>query len=140
MRVKDVMTRSIEMIGPQAKIDEAAAKMGSLDVGMIPVLDEGEIIGIVTDRDLTVRAMAEGLDPREAPVSKVMTRSVNVCYEDDDVGQAAELMRRKQLRCLLVLDEDGGLAGVVSLGDLAVDERLMARTLRGVSEPLGAHK
>lgn len=138
MRVSDVMTRGVECVGPDATLQEAAAKMKALEVGPLPVCDEGRLVGVVTDRDITVRATAAGDAPAEARVADVMTPEVIYCFEDAHVEDAALLMEQKQIRRLLVLSQDRRLVGIVSLGDLAVetgDDQLAGTTLGGVSEP-----
>jgi CBS domain-containing protein len=138
MRVSEVMTRGVECIYPDASLQEAAAKMKSLDIGPLPVCDNDRLVGMVTDRDITVRATAEGDDPTEIRVRDIMTPEVFYCFEDDLVDDAARTMEDKQVRRLLVLNRDKQLVGIVSLGDLAVetgDEELVGTTLEAVSEP-----
>jgi CBS domain-containing protein len=132
MQVRDVMTPHVEVIHPGATLREAAQKMKSLDVGPIPVCDGERIQGILTDRDITVRATAEGRDPNTTRVRDVMTEDVFYCFEDQDVQDAAEIMERAQIRRLVVLNRDKRLVGIVSLGDLAVyteDEELGSEEL-----------
>ena len=138
MLVKDVMTKGAECVRPDETLQEAARKMKSLDVGPLPVCDNDRLVGMVTDRDITVRATAEGETPADVRVRDVMTPEVIYCFEDALVGDAALLMQQKQVRRLLVLNRDKRLVGIVSLGDLAVetgDEQLAGGTLEGVSEP-----
>ena len=138
MQVKDVMTRGVECVSPDATLQDAARKMKDLDVGPLPVCDNDRLAGMLTDRDIVVRAVAEGRDPRSAKVREAMTEGIDYCFEDDDVGQAAGLMRQRQVRRLVVLNRDKRLVGIVSLGDLAVetgDEQLAGNTLEAVSEP-----
>jgi CBS domain-containing protein len=138
MQISEVMTRSVKCTSPDATLQEAAAKMKALDIGPLPVCDHDEVVGIITDRDITVRATAEGEPPTAVHVGDVMTLEVVTCYEDQDVTEAARLMRDNQVRRLVVLDHDKHLVGIVSLGDLAVetgDEQLVGHTLEGVSEP-----
>jgi len=138
MRVSDLMTRSVECISPDATLQEAAAKMKSLDIGPLPVCDNDRLVGMITDRDITVRATAEGEAPTDIRVRHVMTPEIIYCFEDALVGDAALLMQQKQVRRLLVLNRDKRLVGIVSLGDLAVDtrdEELAGATLQAVSEP-----
>lgn len=138
MKIKDVMTRNPEVIQPDETLEEAARKMKDLDVGPLPVCDGDRIIGMVTDRDVTVRATAEGKAPSEAKIRDVMTPDVHWCFEDDDVDDAARLMKEKQVRRILVVDGNKKLVGIVSLGDLAVDtrdERKAGEVLEHVSEP-----
>ncbi len=138
MRVKDVMTKGAECVGPAASLQEAAGKMKGLDVGTLPVCEGDRLVGMVTDRDITVRATAEALPPRLGQVRDVMTPDVVSCFEDQDVEEAARLMKEHQIRRLVVLDRDKRLVGIVSLGDLAVetgDEKLAGQTLEQVSLP-----
>jgi CBS domain-containing protein len=138
MRVSEVMTRGAECTRPDATLREAAARMKDLDVGSLPVCDNDRIVGMVTDRDVTIRATAGGTDPNRAHVREVMTPEVQYCFEDDDVTDAARQMRDKQIRRLPVLNRDKRLVGIVSLGDVAVqtgDDKLAGHTLEAVSEP-----
>jgi CBS domain-containing protein len=141
MQVKEVMTRGVECVSPDATLQEAARKMKDLDVGPLPICDNDRLAGMVTDRDITVRAVAEGKDPRNTPVREVMTPGINYCFEDDDVASAARQMKEKQIRRLVVLNREKRLVGIVSLGDLAVetgDDHLSGETLERVSQPAGA--
>src|SRR5262245_48008192 len=106
MRVKDVMTQGVACAAPDATLQEAAAKMKSLDVGMLPVCDNDRLVGTVTDRDITVRATAEGEAPTDVRVRDVMTPEVFYCFEDALVSDAALLMQQKQVRRLVVLNRD----------------------------------
>jgi CBS domain-containing protein len=116
--------------------------MKTLDVGPIPVCDGDRIQGMLTDRDITIRATAEGRDPNTTRVREVMTPDVVYCFEDQDVREAAHVMEERQIRRLIVLNRDKRLVGIVSLGDLATqtdDEELdsseLSETLSGVSVP-----
>src|SRR5205814_10585128 len=124
---------------PNATLQQAAAKMKSLDIGPLPVWDDNNrLVGLLTDRDVTVRATAEGEDPTAVCVSVVMTPEIFYCFEDQLVGEAAHLMEEQQVRRLVILNRDKRLVGIVSLGDLAVetgDEQLAGNTLEAVSEP-----
>jgi CBS domain-containing protein len=112
--------------------------MKSLDVGSLPVCDGQRLQGMLTDRDITIRATAEGRDPRQTRVSEVMTPDIIYVTEDQDVRDAAELMEMHQIRRLPILDENHDLVGIVSLGDLAVDtsnDKLTGEVLEEVSQP-----
>jgi CBS domain-containing protein len=139
MQVYDVMSQGVECIKPDATIQEAARKMRELDVGALPVCGTNDrLAGMITDRDIVIRAEAEGREAQSTQVREVMTADVVYCYEDQDVAEAAHLMRDRQIRRLVVLDRDKRLVGIVSLGDLAIDSddaSLTADTLAGVSEP-----
>jgi CBS domain-containing protein len=137
MLVKFIMTLDVEWVSDDTSIQEAARLMKTLDVGSIPVRRaDGEIVGMLTDRDLAIRAAAEGLDPITTKVRDVMTVDVVYCYEDQDVQDAVRLMEGLQLRRLLVLNRDNQLAGILSLGDLAVRANgpNAAEVLKEVSE------
>jgi CBS domain-containing protein len=138
MLVSQVMTADVVSVPPDTTLVEAARIMKDLEVGPLPVSDGESLLGMITDRDITVRAVAAGKDPQTTPVRDVMTPEVVYCNEDDDVERAAQLMQRSQLRRLLVVNGEGRLVGIVSLGDLAVqsgDDALAGRTLERVSEP-----
>jgi len=137
-KLKDIMTTEVELIAPDANLRAAAEKMRRLDVGSLPVGTDSKVAGIITDRDLVVRALADGRDPLMTRVGDIMTRDVVHCYVDSDVTEAATLMKDKQIRRLLVFDRDEKLAGIVSLGDLAVDygqDKVTGDVLQKVSEP-----
>src|SRR5919197_327409 len=138
MQLKDVMTRDVEVVRPDATLQEAAGRMKALDVGVIPVCDGEHLMGMLTDRDITVRATAAGRDPRTTHVRDVMTPNVVYCFEDQDVTEAQRLMQERQIRRVLIFQPDKRLAGVVSLGDLAVKagaDKVGGAVLERVSEP-----
>jgi CBS domain-containing protein len=138
MRVSAMMTRSVCCIDPEATLEEAARDMRDRDIGSVPVARDGKPIGMLTDRDIAIRAVAEGRDPRSTQVREVMTGNVVCCREDESIEDAAELMENRQVRRLLVIDRGGRLCGIVSLGDLAVrsgDEKLTEEVLEEVSQP-----
>jgi len=143
MKVKGVMTRGVECVRPDDTLQEAARKMKTLDVGPLPVCgDNDRIVGMVTDRDIVIRAVAEGRDPRTSKVQDAMTEGVCYCFEEDDVQEAARIMREEQIRRLVVLNSDKRPAGIVSLGDLTTetggDQQVAGKTLEGVSQPGGS--
>jgi CBS domain-containing protein len=136
MKVKDVMTKLVEFVRPETTVQEAAGKMKDLNVGPIPVCEGERVLGILTDRDIVVRAVAEGRDARTTRVQDVMTRDVVCCTEDDDVKDAARLMKDHQIRRIVVITASKKLAGIVSLGDIAVDthdDRMSGDVLEKVS-------
>ena len=120
MRIGEVMTRHVEVIDPDAPLTEAAAKMKTLDVGLIPICDGDKLRGTLTDRDITVRGIAEGYDPSETKVADIMSTDLAYCFEDDEIEAALNLMEKRQIRRLPVLSREKRLVGIVSLGDLAV--------------------
>src|SRR5512132_3979951 len=127
MQLKDVMTPEVEVIAPEASIYEAAEKMSHRDVGPLPVCDGDRLIGLLTDRDITVRATAAGCDPTMIQVCDVMTANLVYCFED------------QHIRRLPVLNHHHRLVGIVSLDDLAVsgDTQLAGKTLKAVSKLSG---
>jgi CBS domain-containing protein len=138
MLVKYVMTGSVEVIRPDTSLKEAAAKMRDLAVGSLPICSDGRLLGLLTDRDITVRATAEGCDPTTSHVSEIMSPELAFCFEDQPAEEAAEVMKEHQVRRLPVLDQTGKLVGVVSLGDLALgtrDTASVGETLQEVSLP-----
>lgn len=137
MKVSEVMTAQVETVSPEDTVQEAAFKMKDLDVGPMPVVDGGRVVGMITDRDIVVRSTAAGEDPRQRKVRDVMSPEVISCQPDDDVQRVSDLMRDKQVRRVLVVD-GSRLVGIVSLGDLAVDANRQAKAskvLEDVSEP-----
>ena len=138
MQLKDIMTRDPVVLSPEITLKEAARWMRDLDSGVMPVGENDRLAGMLTDRDITVRATAEGKDPNSTPVREAMTRDVVYCFEDDDIREAAKKMEEHQIRRLIVLNRDKRLVGIVSLGDLAVhapDDRLPGGVTEAVSEP-----
>jgi CBS domain-containing protein len=138
IRVKEIMTRNVETINPNKSVKDAADKMRSLNVGVLPVGDADNLAGMLTDRDITVRAVAEGRDVEATPVKDIMTPNVTSCFEDQDIADVAALMKNNQIRRLVVLDSDKRLVGVCALGDLAVgaaESNVSAEVLEEVSKP-----
>jgi CBS domain-containing protein len=138
MQVRDVMTSKVEVIAPTATLQEAAEKMSRLEVGPLPVCDGARLVGMLTDRDITIRATAHGRDPTTTRVHEVMTPEVVYCFEDHDVEIAAQMMEMRQIRRVPVLSRGQRLVGIVSLGDLAVEtgnRDLGGETLERISEP-----
>jgi CBS domain-containing protein len=141
MQVREVMTQSVACVRPDATIQSAAAKMRDLDVGVLPVCEDDRLVGMVTDRDIVVRSVAEGSAPLMATVQSVLSPDVVICHEEDSIEEAARLMSERQIRRLVVLGADGHLAGIVSLGDLAVktaDNEVTGDALESISEPAHA--
>jgi len=139
MRVQDIMTPGVECVRPEDSIARAAERMRELDVGSLPVCgSDDKLVGIVTDRDITVRATARCCDPSTTCVRDVMTPGIVTCFDDEDVQVAVDTMEMNQIRRLAVLNSNMRLVGIVSLGDLAIrtpDERLSGEALERVSQP-----
>jgi len=115
MKVKEVMTGGIETISPDSTLEQAARKMRLRDIGILPVVDEDTILGVVTDRDLVLRGLAEGRSGHLTVVRQVMTPMALTCYEDQSITEVSKLMEKNMVRRLLVLDRKEKLAGMVSI-------------------------
>jgi CBS domain-containing protein len=136
MRIAEVMTRDVRVIDPERSVRDAARLMDHLNVGSLPVCDGERLVGMITDRDITVRATAVGEDPDRTPVKKIMSEDVRWCFEDDDISEVVRTMGDVQIRRLPVVDHDKRLVGIVALGDLATDHAEgTEEALRNISEP-----
>jgi CBS domain-containing protein len=140
MKVGETMTRDVRVANPNETLQQAAKLMASLDAGVLPVGENDRLIGMITDRDIAVRAVAEGKGP-DTPVRHVMTEDVKYCFEDQDVEEVTRNMGDIQVRRLPVLNRDKRLVGIVSLGDVAVTHEgiATAEALNKISQPGGAH-
>ncbi len=136
-QVAEIMTRDVTSISPQESVRRAAQMMDELNVGAIPVCEGEKLIGMVTDRDITIRAVAAGASPDDTPVEKVMTGDVSWCFDDQPVDEVMEQMRDAQIRRIPVMDHNTqALIGIVSLGDLATKHSAeVDRTLEEISTP-----
>lgn len=136
-QVKDVMTKDVEIINPNDSLKDAAEKMRTLNVGPLPVCDGDRLKGIITDRDIVVRAVSQGMDPNKTQVSQAMTDEIEYVYENDDIGTVARKMKDEQIRRLLVVNQDKRLVGIVSLGDItsALNAEEAGKTLESISQP-----
>jgi CBS domain-containing protein len=138
MELRDIMTRDVEVVSAGASLKEAARKMKSLDVGLIPVCDGDRLQGILTDRDITIRATADGRDPKKTKVSDIMSTDLAYCLEEQEIEEAVSLMEARQIRRIPILNQDKRLVGIVSLADIAVhvrDRDLSGETLEEISAP-----
>lgn len=142
MNVSECMTTSVRVCAPDDTIQEAARTMKNIDAGFLPVGENDRLVGMITDRDVAVRAIADGMGP-ETPVREVMTREVCYCFEDEDLDDVAAQMSDLQVRRLPVLNRDKRLVGVISLGDIShADDDGGIRTaaaLSQVTEPSSRH-
>jgi len=141
MKVSDLMTRDVELASPDDTIQQAAKSMTRIDAGILPVAENDRLVGMITDRDICVRAVAEGIDPTETPVRDVMSTEVRYCYEDDDVDDVADNMAQLQVRRLPVVTREKRLCGIISLCDIAREHepRGTGEALQGISRPGGLH-
>jgi len=121
MQVKDIMTRDVQVVSPDTSLLDAARKMRSFDIGCLPVCKGQHCVGIFTDRDIVIRAVAEGRNLQNTTAADIMSTSVVYCSEDDDISAVIKLMEDKQLRRILVLDENKYPIGICSVGDVALD-------------------
>lgn len=135
--VSDVMTRDVRSLSPTDTVAAAAQAMEQLDVGVIPVCEDDKLLGVVTDRDIVIRAVAQGLDG-DTPLSKVMSTDVHTARADDDMDTVLADMASRQIRRLPVLDGEERLIGIISIGDIAVkgqDEEDVGQSLGEISAP-----
>jgi CBS domain-containing protein len=136
MKVGELMTRTVQCASPDQTVAAAATAMEEFDVGVLPVLADGALVGILTDRDLVLRTLAAGL-PADTPVREVMSSRVECCYAADSLADAAEMMGHLQVRRLPVLDDKQRLVGIVSLTDIAAAGLLLecGEALEHIGDP-----
>ena len=137
MQVHEVMTKNVKIVSPAATIDKAASLMGEIDCGALPVGDNDRLVGMITDRDITLRAVAKGKVPAQCTVREAMSPDIKYVFEDETTEAAAQNMSRLQVRRLPVLNRQQRLVGILALGDLAVKEDgpAPASALKGISKP-----
>ncbi len=136
-KVRDLMTTDVDRVQPSTPLAEAARQMRDLNVGSMPVVDRQQLVGIITDRDIAVRAAADGVNPDEALVKEFMSTELVTISPDQNVSEAAKLMSQNQVRRLPVV-EDGKLVGILALGDVALDpdtQRDAGSALSDISSP-----
>ena len=136
MQLKDVMTTNVTLTDPSTTLQAAANAMREGDFGLLPVAENDRLVGTITDRDITVRAVAAGKDPT-TPVREAMSTGVVYGFEDQSTEEAARLMSQHQIRRLPVLNRDKRLVGIVALGDFAVESKALqsaAKALHNVSK------
>jgi len=140
VRVSEVMTRDVRLASPDDTIQDAARIMAEIDAGCLPVSDGDRLVGMITDRDIAVRAVAEGHGP-DCRVGDVMTREIRYCFEDEDTDEIAQNMADQQIRRLPVLNREKRLVGILSLGDIAFTDGKdpAGEALTGISRPGGLH-
>lgn len=136
MYISEVMTRNVRIGSPEDTLQMAAEMMGDCDFGILPIEDNNQLVGMLSDRDITIRAVAKGFSPNEHHVREIMTRDVQFIYEDESVEDAAQMMSNLQVRRLPVVDNDEHLVGIVSLGDLAISgDEVAGDALESISQP-----
>jgi len=141
MQVNEAMSTDVRIANPEQTIREAASIMAEIDAGVLPVGDNDRLVGVITDRDIAIRAVARGLRP-DARVRDVMSKEVLYCFEDEDLDDVAQNMADLKVRRLPVLNRDKRLVGIVSLGDVAQNEDIETTGVAtaGVSQPGGKHR
>lgn len=132
-KISEVMSSDVQTISPDATIEEAAQEMRDGDFGLLPVGDEEQLVGVITDRDIAIRAVAEGSGP-DTLVREIMSEGVIWAQEDDSIEEAAQIMSDHQIRRLPIVDADQRLVGIVSLGDFAVDSSDIGPVAEALSE------
>ena len=139
MRISEVMTRGVQIGTPEMTLREAAMMMADLDAGSLPIGEDDRLVGMLTDRDIAIRAVGEGKGP-DSPVRDIMSRVVLYCFDDQDIDEVARNMSDATVRRLPVVNRDKRLVGIVSLGDLARCEEMAAgHAMARVAQPGGAH-
>ena len=140
MKTSEIMTKDARCVGPDASLVVAARMMRDMNVGSLPVCDDDRVTGVITDRDITIRAVAEDRDPEGTPVRAVMSHEIAYAFEDQDVEDAARIMEVKQIRRLPVLNHEKRLVGILALGDLAVEAgmALSGEALKEISQSASA--
>jgi CBS domain-containing protein len=140
MKVREAMTAQVATATPATTIAEVARTMAQIESGAVPVMNDGKVVGLITDRDIVIRVVAKG-GALDGPVSEVMSDAIESCNEDDNVADAAAKMGTHQIRRLVVLNDKGGLAGILSLGDIAQDygAKAVGKTLEEISAEPATH-
>lgn len=137
MEIREIMTSNPEAIPSNGTVREASHHMRDMNIGILPVVKGDSLVGVLTDRDIVVRVIAEDRDPAKTRVGEIMTRELFTCPEETDLEEAVRIMEDRQVRRLLVTDSKGQCIGIVSLGDIATksDTALKAEAIAAVSEP-----
>jgi len=137
MKVAEIMNERFAVISDQASVRDAAEMMRKFDIGVLPITKSGELVGILTDRDIVVRGVAAGRDPNQVRVKEFMTPKVITCHDSDSIEKAAEVMSANGVRRLVVLNLEQEITGVLSVDDLAhglVGEHEVAKLMRSLPE------
>jgi CBS domain-containing protein len=138
MQVRELMTSEVRAVDAAATVRQAAKGMAEADVGALPVAKDRKLVGMLTDRDITVRVIGEGLNPDHTTVGEIMSGEVFTLSADEEIAEAAKRMRDRQVRRAPVMNSEGQLVGIVSLGDFAVkgpDAAVTGEALKGISQP-----
>lgn len=138
MTIREIMSTKVATVPAHATLRDAARQMRTHDVGVLPVQDEDKLIGMLTDRDITIRAVAEGRDPDKVSVRDAMTPDIVFCFDDQNVSEVGNIMKERQVRRIVVLNRQQELVGICSIGDVVVqsgDEKMGGDILQSVSRP-----
>lgn len=141
MKVREAMTREVRLARPEQSIQEAAREMSEMDIGALPVEENDRLVGMITDRDIAVRAVAQGKGP-DTPVRDVMSTDIKYCFDDQSVDEVTHNMGELRVRRLPVVNRDKRLVGILSLGDLALEDTSQdeaGEALSQISRPGGSH-
>lgn len=140
MKVSEAMTRKVSLVSPTQTICDAAKMMAECDAGSLPVAENDRLVGMITDRDIAIRAVAERRSP-DTPVRDVMSKEILYCFDDEDIDHVARNMAEQQVRRLPVVNRDKRLVGIVSIGDISHkgDTRTAGGAMKGITQPGGAH-
>jgi CBS domain-containing protein len=136
MKIRELMKKDVTLVSPDSTVREAALKMKEHDIGVLPVCGNDKLVGLVTDRDLVIRAVAENRECLQTQIKDVMTSPIIYCFEDQDAEEIARIMEVKQIRRLVVLDRNKRLVGIVSVDDLARNQALAGEVLSQVTESM----
>jgi CBS domain-containing protein len=138
MRVNEAMSRDVRVANPQQRIREAAKMIAEIDAGALPVGENDRLVGMITDRDIAIRAVAEGKGP-DTPVRDVMTRDIKYCYEDEELDHVSRNMAENQVKRLPVVNRDKRLVGILAVADIAGHEepRVTGEAVEGITRPGG---
>lgn len=138
MKASEIMSRSVDLSDPNMTVREAAQKMKTNNIGALPVGENDRLVGMVTDRDIAIRVVAEGKDPNSCKVREAMSEGIYYCFEDSSVEDAARIMAEHQVHRLPIVNQDKRLIGIVATADIARAQGDSAqRAVEGISEPSG---
>lgn len=136
MQVQEIMTRNAGIVHPNATLKDTARRMRAEDIGAMPVGENDRLIGMVTDRDIVMRGVADEKSPTYTTVRQVMSQHIYYCFEDDDLDRAADIMAEHQVHRLPVLDRNKRLVGMLATADLArAETRAITKAMKGISKP-----
>lgn len=137
MTAKDIMTKDIKVVSPRTTLHEAAQIMETRNIGMVPVAEDSNVLGILTDRDIVVRAISKGKNPDTIKTEDIMSKEIERCFEDQDAEEVAEKMEKMQIRRMPVFDRNNKLVGIISLGDFSIryGTDKACEMLREISKP-----